>query len=63
MSLVAKRAGQIVDGELKKCRVQDLPCGREMRDVVPTIASLQDYKSITAAWRPKGYQPVIHNVT
>jgi hypothetical protein len=43
MSLEAKRAGQIIDGE-----VQELPSGREMPDVVPTIASRQDYKSITA---------------
>ena len=57
MSLEAKRGGQLIDAE-----VQELPSGREMPDVVPTIASLQDYKSITAAWRP-GSQPVIHNVT
>jgi hypothetical protein len=38
MSLEANRAGQIIDGE-----AQDLPSGREMPDVVPTIALLQGH--------------------
>ena len=38
MSLEAKRGGQVIDGE-----VQELPSGREMPDVVPTIALLQDH--------------------
>jgi hypothetical protein len=59
MSLEAKRVG--TDHLMEKRR--ELPSGREMPDVVPTIASLQDYKSITATWRPKCSQPVIHNVT
>jgi hypothetical protein len=46
VSLEVKRAGQIIDRE-----VQELPSGGEMPEVVPTIASLQDYKSITATWR------------
>jgi hypothetical protein len=54
MSLEAKRGGQVIDGE-----VQELPSGREMPDVVPTIASLQDSKSITATWRPKCSQLAI----
>jgi len=55
MSLEAKRAGQIIDGE-----AQELPSSREMPDVGPTIASLRDYESITTTWRPKCSQP--HNV-
>ena len=43
MSLEAKHAGQSIDGEAR-----DLDYGQEMPDVVPTIASRQDYKSITA---------------
>jgi glutamyl-tRNA reductase len=38
MSLEAKHAGQCIDGE-----AQDLAYGREMPDVVPTIALLQDH--------------------
>jgi hypothetical protein len=37
MSLQAKRARQIIDGE-----VQELSSGRKMPDVGPTIASLHD---------------------
>ena len=58
VSLEAKRAVQIIDGE-----VQELPSGREMPDVVPTIGLLQIHKRITATWRPKYSQPVIRNVT
>jgi hypothetical protein len=43
MSLEAKRGGHFIDGE-----VQELPYGREIPDVVRTIALLQDYKSIAA---------------